>query len=360
MILKLWLSLTGEGYRSAMTKKERVLNAINHKSSATIPKGETWIDGNLANKLLNADYPTDYQHFERDLAVRKLLNMDLINVGDWPSTLIGTDQNGYTIYRSNYGYEYVQGATKHIIKPPLEDIEDAKNYKKPDINKVDASLIKRFATETDLFVFGQIGGPVSMLNEMLDMEDYLVYCMTNTEEIAIITDRVMEYELEKAKLFIDNGADGIFFADDIAFNAGVFLPPSIMDDLVWPYYRRIVKEIKKHKNVPVFAHSDGDLNQVLDKYVEFEFDGLQSLQPSAGMDIKKIKHRYGDRLCLWGNLDLDYLMSFGTPEEVRKTVRETIDAANIDGGFILSTCNTMVDSIPPENVLAMMEEAERK
>lgn len=95
------------------------------------------------------------------------------------------------------------------------------------------------------------------------------------------------------------------------------------------------------------------------RYVEAGFDGLQSLQPSAGMDIEAIKKEYGNDLCLWGNLDLDHLMSFGTPDEVKKEVRRIIDIANRDGGFILSTCNTMVDSIPPENVLAMMEESER-
>ena len=60
-----------------MTRKERVLNAINHKKSDRVPKGETWIAPMLSNKLLKADYPLDYQNFERDLKVRNLLNMDL-------------------------------------------------------------------------------------------------------------------------------------------------------------------------------------------------------------------------------------------------------------------------------------------
>ena len=360
MCEKKWEAITT--YRQEeiyMTRKERVLTALSHRTTDRVPKGETWIDGNLANKLMNTSYPTDFQHFERDKAIREFLNIDLVNAGDWPSSLIGEDKNGYPLYRSIYGYEFIQGVSKHITKPPLEHIEDAKNYVKPDIHNVDPSLVKRFATETDFFVFAQIGGPVSMLDEMFDMEDYMVYCMTNPDEIQIITEKVMEYEIEKAKLFIDNGADAIFFADDIAFNTGTLLPPYVMENLVFPFYNQTVKEIKAYKNVPVVAHSDGDLNSVLHKYVEAGFDGLQSLQPSAGMDIKKIKEEYGDDLCLWGNLDLDYLMSFGTPDEVRKVVRETIDIASHNGGFILSTCNTMIDSIPPENVLAMMEESEK-
>lgn len=341
-----------------MTKKERVLNALSHKSVDRVPKGETWIDGNLANKIMGTNFPTDYQHYERDLKIRSFLNMDLINVGDWPQKEIGFDNKGNTIYISNYGYEFIVCSSKHITKPPVDDIEYANLYVKPDIKNVDPSLIKRYAEETDLFVFAQIGGPVSMLNEMFDMEDYMVYCLTNTNEMKIITDKVMEYEIEKAKLFIDNGADAIFFADDIAFNTGTLLPPYIMDILVWPYYKKVVEEIKAYKNIPIVAHSDGQLMGVMDKYVECGFDGLQSLQPSAGMDIKEIKEKYGDKLCLWGNIDLDYIMSFAKPIEVKKVVRETIDIASVNSGFILSTCNSMLDSIPPQNVLAMMEESE--
>ncbi len=103
---------------------------------------------------------------------------------------------------------------------------------------------------------------------------------------------------------------------------------------------------------------DGNLCCELQKIALCGFDGLQSIQPSAGMDIAKIKREYGDRWCLWGNIDLDYIMCFATPSEVKKAVRRAIAAAGDGGGFILSTCNSMVEAIPPANVFAMMEAAQ--
>lgn len=341
-----------------MTGRERVLAAIHHRSTDRVPKGEIGIDNGLANRLMGTSYPEDGFHFERDLAIRKFLRMDLVNVGDWPQWPIGVDDKGRTIYRSNYGYDFVQGTSKQVVRTPVADIEDAEDYIKPDISKVDASLVRRFAEETDLFVFAQIGGPVSMLDEMFPMEDYMVYCLTNPDEIAAISNKVIEYEIEKAKLFIDAGADGILVADDIAFNTGVFLPPRTMEKLAYPYYEKIIKEIKAYKDVPVFFHSDGDLNAVMPILAELGFDGLQSLQPTANMDIAEIKQRYGDKLCLWGNIDLNYVMTFAPAEEVKQVVRDTIRVASRNGGFILSTCNIMVECIPPENVLAMMDAAE--
>ncbi len=337
-----------------MTHRERVVNAFLHKEGDRVPKGEPWIAGSLANKLLGQAYPLDYQHFVRDREIRSFLNMDLINLGDWPSEEIGMDSNGNRKYRSLYGYEFIDnGKSKHITKPPVDDIDHADKYRIPDIGKVSGKIISDFKKNTDLFVMGQIGGPVSMLDEMFPMEDYLVYCLTNTKEMKSITEKVMEFELQKAKLFIDCGADAIFFADDIAFNAGAFLPPHIMKEIVYPFYKRTVAEIKKHSPVPVIFHSDGDLNEVMNHIVEAGFDGIQSLQPSAGMDITQIKKEYGDVLCLMGNIDLDYVMTFATPAEVVDIVNRTIDIAAPGGGFILSTCNSLVDAIPPENAIAM-------
>ena len=103
---------------------------------------------------------------------------------------------------------------------------------------------------------------------------------------------------------------------------------------------------------------DGDLNSVMEDIVACGYDGLQSLQPSANMDIADIKARYGDRLCLMGNIGINYVLPFGTPQEVKQVVRETIEVAAPGGGFILSTCNTLIRAIPPENALAMYRAAD--
>lgn len=337
-----------------MTRKERMAMTIRHREPDRVPKGEVWIDGSLANRLLGTTYPLEYQHYERDRNVRMLLNMDYINLGDWPSEELGQDASGNKVFRSNYGYTYITtGKSRHIIEPPLRDIADADRYPVPDIRKVSGEIIADFARTTDFYIFAQIGGPVSMLDEMFPMEDYLVYCLTNTREMRIIGEKVMSYEVAKAKLFLDNGADAVLIADDIAFNNGTFLPPAIMEQILFPLHRQAVQEIKKHRDVPVFFHSDGDLHKVLARIVDSGFDGIHSLQPSAGMDIEQVKRDFGRDLCLMGNIDLDHVLTFASPDEVEAVVKRTIEAAAPGGGYILSSCNSLVDAIPPENAIAM-------
>ena len=243
-----------------MTRRERMRAAFAHREADRVPKGELCIDPSLANRLLGREYPSDFQHFERDLAVRELLGIDFINLGDWPAEDLGVDGNGYHRFRSVYGEEYaVTGKSKMVVRPPLADIEKADEYGPPDIGRVSAGLVRRFAAETDLFVMAQIGGPVSMLDEMFGMEDYLVYCMTNPAEIRKIGEQVMRFEVAKARLFIDAGAEAILMADDIAYNQGCFLPPGAMRELVYPLYREAIAEIRNHAKVPIVFHSDGDL-----------------------------------------------------------------------------------------------------
>ena len=337
-----------------MTKKERVRAAIAHKVTDKVPKGEIYIESNIANKLIGKDYPLDYQYFAREKEVRELLNMDLVNLGEWPAEEIGKDESGHTLYRSVYGHTFKSsGLSSHVVKPPLDNIEDAKKYPVPDIKLVTGDIVHEFAEKTDFFVFAQIGGPISMANEMFGMQEYMMYCMTNPWEIRIIGERIIEFEVSKAKLFIDKGAEGIIITDDIAFNSGVFLPEKIMEQIAYPLYSTMVKEIKKHKDIPVFFHSDGKMDIVFPRIVSCGFNGIHSLQPSAGMDIGQLKKDFGDQVCLMGNIDLDYVMTFAKPDEVEKVVKETIDVAAPGGGFILATCNTLVDAIPAENALAM-------
>ncbi len=186
-----------------MTRKERVMTAICHQTPDQVPTGEIHIQPELCSRLLGKEYPLDYQHFERDAAVRTLLDMDVVNMGEWPEWEVGSTPDGKRIVQTIYGQTCVLGEnSRHILSPPVE-IEEAASYQKPDIDRLTGEVIRRFARETDFFVFGQIGGPVTQLDEMFPMEDYMVYCLTNTEDIFHISQKVMEFEVEKAKLFLD-------------------------------------------------------------------------------------------------------------------------------------------------------------
>ena len=58
------------------------------------------------------------------------------------------------------------------------------------------------------------------------------------------------------------------------------------------------------------------------------------------IELQKAKPPYGGFLAI-------------PPEEVERVVKETIRVAAPGGGYVLSTCNTLIRAIPPANALAM-------
>ena len=77
------------------------------------------------------------------------------------------------------------------------------------------------------------------------------------------------------------------------------------------------------------------------------------------MDIGEVKARYGDRLCILGNIDCTYLLPFGSPEEVEETVKETIRVAAPGGGYVISSSNSIHPGCKPENYLALVRAARK-
>lgn len=92
--------------------------------------------------------------------------------------------------------------------------------------------------------------------------------------------------------------------------------------------------------------------------IEIGLDILFPVQPLAtGMDHAGLKAEFGDRLAFWGGVDVQRILSFGSPEDVRRYVRERIRILGSGGGYILSSSHNMLKSFPLENILAMYDEA---
>jgi len=104
-------------------------------------------------------------------------------------------------------------------------------------------------------------------------------------------------------------------------------------------------------------HSDGNLYTILDDIVNTSISALHPMEPGV-MDMGDVKRRYGDRICVMGNVDCKYVLSYGT-EDVRRDVRRCIDAAAEGGGFILTSSNSLHMNVKVENIFTMVDEARK-
>lgn len=68
-----------------------------------------------------------------------------------------------------------------------------------------------------------------------------------------------------------------------------------------------------------------------------------------------MKAKYGDRLCLVGNVNCGATLSWGTIEEVRQEVKDCIRKAGLGGAYICTSSNSIHSGVKPENYVAMVE-----
>jgi hypothetical protein len=145
-----------------------------------------------------------------------------------------------------------------------------------------------------------------------------------------------------------------FIGDDIAYKGRLMFSPRFLRETFLPCLKRMMRPLKE-AGIKVIYHSDGDLTEVLNDLVEAGIDGLNPIEPAAGMDIGWLKRRYGKRLILVGNVDCSQVLPLGSVEDVRRAVRACVRAASPGGGHFIGSSSEVTPSTPVENVLALYE-----
>lgn len=101
--------------------------------------------------------------------------------------------------------------------------------------------------------------------------------------------------------------------------------------------------------------SDGDLWSVVDDFlISTGTDAYGEIDQGAGMDLGRLKARFGDRITFLGNMDCGVVLSFGTPEEIAARTVQCIREGWGGGGHIFTASNAIASSVPFENYMAMV------
>jgi uroporphyrinogen decarboxylase len=155
---------------------------------------------------------------------------------------------------------------------------------------------------------------------------------------------------------LDGQADVIVLGDDLGMQSGPLIAPKMYRSLLKPLHADLIGFVKERADVKVWFHSDGDIWPFLDDLIEVGVDILNPIQKAGRMaDFAELKRRYGDQLCFCGAIDTQDLLPNGTPEEVRREVRDVMRTMGPGGGFMVSSVHTIMNDVPVENVLAMVE-----
>ena len=130
-----------------------------------------------------------------------------------------------------------------------------------------------------------------------------------------------------------------------------FVTPEQFDSHYWPTLRPIIEELWSHGHQTLF-YAEGNWDHHLDRFAELPDASIVYHVDQA--DIFEVHRKLGHKFCLSGGIP-NYLLSYGSPEDVRARCKEVIDGVAGDGGYIMDASAIVQNDARVENIRAMTD-----
>jgi uroporphyrinogen decarboxylase len=326
------------------------------------------------NKDGEPDYVPVWELIINEPVITKLYGrislLDFIEKMDLDGVTVGEDMRimsmiskPRTAIIDDFKVKYVySGVVFQPSEGPIKRPDDLNAYEFPDPN----DKKKYFSLRTALQAFKGRRAIVFLGHDGFEHSAYLIGGHMNLLRWYILypkaakelVERVWKYKEEVLRNAVELGADILLTGDDYAFRGRSMMSPKHFREFIFPYLQKAVSIAKKNK-LPFVKHTDGNLWDIIDMIVETGIDGLHPLEPVAGMDIGKVKERFGRRVAVLGNVDCAYILPHGTESEVVDAVKETIAKASPGGGHVISSSNSIHMGVKPENYRTMVKAARK-
>ena len=139
------------------------------------------------------------------------------------------------------------------------------------------------------------------------------------------------------------------------------MSPKTFRDVVKPQFSRYYRSARElidqvNPEIKIMAHTDGDVYPIIPDFLEMGLDVLNPVQPYVKeMEHDKLKAEFGYQLAFHAGIDIQRVMPFGTPEEVKSEAIKTMKTLGPGGGYILAPTHYLQADVPPENVIALRD-----
>ena len=202
-------------------------------------------------------------------------------------------------------------------------------------------------------IIGAAGDIYTWVWELMGFETFCFAIRENEELVSNLFERIGSFIYQIfTRLVKYKQVKAFLYSDDIAYTGGLMISPKVYRKYLFPWMKKI-GGLAKENNLIYIYHSDGCLWEVMEDLLDCGINGLQPIEPKA-MNLKEIKERYGKRICLLGNVNLDRLAR-GTPEEVREMVKQCIEIGSPGGGYCIGSSSSIAEYVPLENYRALLQ-----
>jgi uroporphyrinogen decarboxylase len=147
----------------------------------------------------------------------------------------------------------------------------------------------------------------------------------------------------------------IFQGDDMGFRTGTLITPDQMRQYSLTWHRRFAEQAHAHGK-PYFLHSCGNLQSIVEDLIETVGIDAKHSYEDAIIPVDEFHSLYGSRIGVLGGVDVN-ILSGASPNAVRERTRFLIETCGARGRYAIGSGNSIPSYVPPENYLAMVDEA---
>lgn len=244
---------------------------------------------------------------------------------------------------------------------PLGDLENLQDYEAPKGTDSDtlqflelmANVAK--AKETDITAWGSpwLGGMClfERMQWLRGYENLMLDFAENRPELHVIADMIVEAYLREIDCGGQLGVDVMSFADDWGTQEQLMISPALWREFYKPRYKRMFDACHEAR-ARVSFHSDGMILDIVPDLLEI---GADIMRPQFScLDMRKMAAMTKGHCTMVMDLDRQYILPFGTPEQVREHVKEVVEVFGLPEGGLIGRGEIMPD-VPLENAKAMMD-----
>ncbi|MFW5996950.1 MAG: uroporphyrinogen decarboxylase family protein [Lentisphaeria bacterium] len=335
---------------TAMTSKERILRAIEHRETDRVPivekpwpaTLERWRREGLGDKT-----PEEYFGLDQIVPLR------VDNSPRFPNDVI-EETDDYKVVRTKWGM--TEKKWKHKGGTPLklesaittpDDWLEAKQRMTYNEDRIPWDQLKnnwKKWQENGAFIqaTGWFGFDVTH-SHIIGTENALMALIENPEWLVDMWHTQQNLNLSLLDRVWDEGYkfDGLRWPDDMGYKLSQFFSVDMYRELLKPIHQRAV-EWAHAKGISASLHSCGDIRPFIPDLVEIGVDCLNPLEVKAGVDPLAVKEEFGDRLALHGGFDA---LLWHDLDKMAEAVKTNLPLLRKGGGYIFATDHSTPDEV---------------
>jgi uroporphyrinogen decarboxylase len=205
--------------------------------------------------------------------------------------------------------------------------------------------------------------PFERAYAMQGMEAFLLNMAMDADFARALLEKIASCCKQLMGPFLDelgDNVDIIKIGDDLGTQKSLMISPKMYREILKPVHADFISFIKARTKAKIFFHSDGDVVPLIEDFIEMGVDILNPIQTSAGSmsDLPALKKRFGNDIVFCGGIDTHRILPFGSVADVRQEVRRVMQMLGPGGGCMIGAVHTIMNDVPPENVLAMVDAVE--